>query len=172
MRLGRNLSMVACSIKKLMKKIICLWLLALSLVLPADAALITWTGNVSGNWSSTGNWAGGMLPLGSGDSLNFATSSNKILNQDLGVGKNISSLKFQEPNYVLNGSRLDLTGAASISVTASATLATINLPVTSSSASNPLVLNLFGNSKTHSSLFTLHRRRVYMVGNLYWRNWK
>jgi autotransporter-associated beta strand protein len=53
--------------------------------LTASAANVTWTGAVNGNWSTAGNWVGGVAPA-SGDGVEFSgtTSTTYAITNDIG----------------------------------------------------------------------------------------
>jgi fibronectin-binding autotransporter adhesin len=79
----------------------------------ATAAIRTWSGAVSGNWSDGGNWSPAGIPA-SGDVLTFpAGASHQTMTNDLPADFNVGGLSFQD-SYQLSGNGLTLLGNLSV----------------------------------------------------------
>jgi autotransporter-associated beta strand protein len=123
-------------------------LAAAGLASSAQAAQITWQGNVSGNMSDAANWVGGVAPAASGDGVLFGVAGTAGTTLTLNGGANYGNvggaLVFASgaPSYVING-----TGALTVStgsiVNNSGTLQTFNKNLTRNT-SNPLTIGAHG----------------------------
>jgi|GEM_PF-3560704 len=92
----------------------------------AQAAVCTWTGNVSNTWDVPGNWSCAGGPL-TGDSLVFPEfAANKTMNHNI-VNLSVSSIAFtgSSGGYTLAGSG-DLTITGSVAITSSANRPSVN----------------------------------------------
>ena len=71
-------------------------------------AMMTWTGSVSGQWMTAGNWASDTVPQ-AGDDLVFpATATNFNVMNNFPANTQFNSITIEAPNYSLTGSPIDL----------------------------------------------------------------
>ena len=97
------------------------WHVALSLLLgvafvqQGRAASRFWDGSVNGNFSSAGNWVGGVAPL-AGDDLVFQAGVTRLLvTNDFTPNRAFNSILFQGSNYFVRGNAILITnGVTSI----------------------------------------------------------
>ena len=90
---------------------------------------VHWNGSgANANWSSTGNWSGGVPANGTSLTLGAATGANVVANNDL-VGKSFSGIPFASDaaGYTIGGNAITLSGAI---VNQGSNNQTLNLPVT------------------------------------------
>jgi autotransporter-associated beta strand protein len=77
----------------------------------------TWSGAVSGTWSNAGNWSGGVPASGINTVLNFSSTSNATMNNDLtgpgGLPFQLNAMGFLSgaPSYSLTGNSLSFVNA-------------------------------------------------------------
>src|SRR5215510_7394112 len=65
-----------------------------------------WDGSVNGNFSSAGNWVGGVAPV-AGDDLVFQTGVTRLLvTNDFAPNRAFNSVLFQGSNYFVRGSAI------------------------------------------------------------------
>jgi autotransporter-associated beta strand protein len=103
-------------------------LLTLMVALPLSAAIRTWDGSSSGNWSVGANWAGNVAPV-NGDDLVFpAGAANLICTNDAAVTR-LRSITFigAGGGYNLRGIALTLTNGIAADQTAGANTVSLNL---------------------------------------------
>jgi autotransporter-associated beta strand protein len=101
-------------------------LLGLSMVLPATAATKTWDGSSSGNWNTTANWAGNIVPA-DGDDLIFPPNAARFAITNDISGLNLRSITFSGSNYVLRGNFITLTNG--VTGNYSNSTSTVDLPI-------------------------------------------
>jgi autotransporter-associated beta strand protein len=88
-----------------------------ALVLAPRSAAQIWTGATSGNWSNAGNWSGGVPASGNNTVLNFATTANAAMTDDLtgpgGLPFQLNAMTFLSgaPSYSLTGNSLSFVNA-------------------------------------------------------------
>src|SRR3989442_5215072 len=83
--------------------------LLLLLELSAGAAVKTWSGSSSGNWTTSANWSGGSAPA-DGDDLLFPPGITRTnMTNNFSPNRARNSATFTGSNYVLSGSAIILT---------------------------------------------------------------
>lgn len=98
------------------------------LVVPAIAAIKTWDGSASGNWSAGANWAGNVAPV-DGDDLVFPAGAANLVNTNDAVTR-LRSITFigAAGGYNLRGTAITLTNGIAADHTAGAN--TVSLAIT------------------------------------------
>jgi autotransporter-associated beta strand protein len=103
-----------------------------------EAATCTWTGlGGNDNWSTGANWSTTPNPPAAGDDLVFSGSTRLTPSNDLAAGTTFNTLTIAagSGNFVIGGNALTLTGGATALACNLATgTATLNLPLTFSTA--------------------------------------
>ena len=66
---------------------------------PAGAAIKTWDGSTSGNWSTTANWTTSPVPAAADDLVFPVGGANKAMTNNLASGLAFKTLSFQEGGY-------------------------------------------------------------------------
>src|SRR5947209_3327953 len=74
--------------------------LAFGAVLRISAATKTWDGSSSGNWNTTANWAGNVVPV-DGDDLVFPANALRFTVTNDISGLNLRSITLSGTNYIL-----------------------------------------------------------------------
>jgi hypothetical protein len=83
--------------------------LPLAVVPSARAASKFWDGSVNGNFSTAGNWVGGVAPV-AGDDLVFQTGVPRLLvTNNFSPNRAFNSILFQGSNYFVRGNALLVT---------------------------------------------------------------
>src|SRR5262245_55075000 len=81
----------------------------LGLALPASGAARFWDGSANGNFSTAGNWVGGIAPL-AGDDLVFQAGITQLLvTNNFSPNRAFNSVLFQGSNYFVRGNPIILT---------------------------------------------------------------
>jgi autotransporter-associated beta strand protein len=81
-------------------------------VASTQAAVKTWDGSFSGNWSTAANWAGGVAPV-NGDDLVFQGGAANLLNTNNYPSLRVKSVTFTGSGYTLHGNALVVTNGVS-----------------------------------------------------------
>jgi autotransporter-associated beta strand protein len=135
---------------------------------------LTWTGNVNGNWSNSGNWTPTGFPASSGDTqLTFGATPNRVMLNDLSGGVTVNSLTFNNgsPAYILSGNAVNFqtnsTGGLPQLVTNSANGLTIAGPIT---LTNDLTINGTGSVTVNGAIggpagLTMNSTGTLILGN-------
>src|ERR1051325_10594783 len=97
---------------------------SLVLCTPIFAAVRQWTGTAGANWTTPGNWSGGVAPSAGDDLQFFPVASNPNNVHNYPAGTEFHSLSISGAAYNLGGNSI-LVGPGGIAITA----ATISLPL-------------------------------------------
>lgn len=100
--------------------------LLLLLGLNAQAAVKTWDGSSSGNWSTAANWTGNVAPV-NGDDLVFPSGAANLLNTNNLTALRLNSIIFTGSGYTLRGNALTVTNGISGQQAAGANAVECNL---------------------------------------------
>jgi fibronectin-binding autotransporter adhesin len=95
-----------------------------------SAAVISWDGSTSGDWTAGSNWVGNVAPV-AGDDLFFGTPAaggTKVMNNNFPTGTDFASIQFFSGSYTLAGNLIDLTTGGITSGVLNGN-ATINAPL-------------------------------------------
>ncbi len=130
------------NIRKILTTSIAAALATFSVPHEADAATSTWGVNNAGNWSTTTNWAGGIVADGATFTANFTFDINADRIVTLDTARTIGNLLFTDAsnNYTIAGANvltLSTGGNSSISMTNAGRTALVNVPL---SGTNGIIL--------------------------------
>jgi hypothetical protein len=112
----------------------------------APAASGTWIANASGNWSTPGNWSGGVIADGAGDAANFnSVNLTTDVTVTLDTSRTIGSVFIGDTDgthrYTIAPS-----GGSSLTFDSGAPFTSSNLQQTSTSAGDTIAANIFINN--------------------------